>query len=204
MLSREGPRAWMSQELDRARSRATDADRVPLFCGSDLAARIERAEAQLMAEVTEAARGRRADGGGFVIPVAGGVATFAEEGSPYNKIAGLGFGGLPDAAVLDEIERAFAGQGVAAQVEVASLADPALVDTLTDRGYRLAAFENVLGRDTHHGIRAGRGARDRGTTKPPRRARRLDRTRRRRRRAPGYPGHTHGGISARRPRTGRA
>ena len=147
MLSREGPRAWMSQELDRARSRATDADRVPLFCGSDLAARIERAEAQLMAEVTEAARSRRPDGGGFVIPVAGGVATFAEEGSPYNKIAGLGFGGLPDAAVLDEIERAFAGQGVAAQVEVASLADPALVDTLTDRGYRLAAFENVLGRD---------------------------------------------------------
>lgn len=70
---------------------------MPLFCGSDLAARIERAEAQLTAEATEAARRRRADGGGFVIPVAGGVATFAEAGSSYNKIAGLGFGGLPAA-----------------------------------------------------------------------------------------------------------
>ena len=147
MLSRERRRAWMSHELDDARSRTTDADRVPLFCGSDLAARIERAEAQLMAEVTEAARRRQADGGGFVIPVAGGVATFAEEGSPYNKIAGLGFGGLPDAAALDEIEMAFAGRGAAVQVEVASLADPTLVDVLTERGYRLAAFENVLGRD---------------------------------------------------------
>jgi GNAT superfamily N-acetyltransferase len=120
---------------------------VSLFCGSDLAARIERAEAQLIAEATEATRRRRADGSGFVIPVAGGVATFAEEGSPYNKIAGLGFGGLPDAAALDEIERAFAGRGAVAQAEVASLADPTLVDMLTERGYHLAAFENVLGRE---------------------------------------------------------
>src|SRR5262245_59527096 len=147
MLSREGPRALMSQELDHAGSRTTHADRAPLFCGSDLADRIETAEAQLMAEVTAAARRRRADGIGFVIPVAGGVATFAEEGSPYNKIAGLGFGGLPNAAALDEIERAFADRTAAVQAEVASLADPTLVDLFTGRGYRLAAFENVLGRD---------------------------------------------------------
>ena len=147
MLSSERPGARMPQDLDDARSRTTDAGRVPLFCDSDLAARIERTEAQLMAEVTEAARRRNANGAGFVIPVAGGVATFAEEGSPYNKIAGLGFGGLPDAAALEEIERAFAGRAAAAQAEVASLADPALVDLLTERGYRLAGFENVLGRD---------------------------------------------------------
>ncbi len=146
MLSREGSRARMPQELDDARWRTT-SDRVPLFCGSDLAARIERAEAQLMAEATEAARRRRADGGGFVIPVAGGVATFSEEGSPYNKIAGLGFDGLPDAAALEKIEAAFAGRGAAAQAEIASLADPALVEMLAERGYCLAGFENVLGRD---------------------------------------------------------
>jgi GNAT superfamily N-acetyltransferase len=39
------------------------------------------------------------------------------------------------------------------QVELASLADPALVDMLTERGYRLAAFENVLGRDLSAGSR---------------------------------------------------
>jgi GNAT superfamily N-acetyltransferase len=125
---------------------------VPLFGGSDLAARVERAEAELIAEATEATRRRQADGAGFVIPVAGGVATFAEEGSPYNKIAGLGFGGLPEAVTLDEIERAFAGRGAAVQAEVASLADPELVDMLTERGYRLAAFENVLGRDLTAGV----------------------------------------------------
>lgn len=152
MLSCAGPRASMSQEGHDDGSQTADADRVPLFCGSDLAARIERAEAKLIAEATEAARRRRADGSGFVIPVAGGVATFAEEGSPYNKIAGLGFGGLPDTATLDDIEEAFAGRGAAAQAEVASLADPMLVDMLTERGYRLAAFENVLGRQLTTGF----------------------------------------------------
>lgn len=151
MRSGARPRAWMSQEVDDAGSRTAGADRVPLFCGSDLAARIERAEAQLIAEATEAARRRRADGGGFVIPVADGVATFAEAGSPYNKIAGLGFGGLPDAAALDEIERAFAGRGAVVQAEVASLADPTLVDMLAERGYRPASFENVLGRELSTG-----------------------------------------------------
>jgi hypothetical protein len=143
----------MSHEVHDAGSRTADADRVPLFCGSELAARIERAEAQLIAEATEATRRRRADAGGFVIPVVGGVATFAEEGSPYNKIAGLGFGGVPDAAALDELERAFASRGAAAQAEVASLADPTLIDMLTERGYRLASFENVLGRQLTTGIR---------------------------------------------------
>ena len=143
------PQALVPPGPGDARSRT-----VPLFCGSELAARIERAEAQLIAAATESTRRRRADGDGFVIPVTGGVATFAEPDSPYNKIAGLGFGGLPDAAALDEIEKAFAGRGAAAQAEVASLADPALIDLLTGRGYRLAGFENVLGRDLSAGIHA--------------------------------------------------
>ncbi|HEY3866874.1 MAG TPA: GNAT family N-acetyltransferase [Actinocrinis sp.] len=83
-----------------------------------------------------------------MIPVAGGVATFAEPGSPYNKVVGLGFGALPDTAALDEVEQAFAEHGAAVSAEVAHLADPALIDVLTERGYRLASFENVLGRRT--------------------------------------------------------
>src|SRR5215472_8262897 len=86
------------------------ARRVPLFCDMALAGRIERAEAQLIAQASEASR-RRAGTAGFVIPVAGGVASFAGEGSPFNKVAGLGFGGVPGAAALDEIERAFAACG---------------------------------------------------------------------------------------------
>jgi ketosteroid isomerase-like protein/ribosomal protein S18 acetylase RimI-like enzyme len=122
-----------------------NAGRLPLFCDTALAERLERAEAQLIAECSESARRRRADTAGFVIPIAGGVASFAEEGSPYNKVAGLGFGGVPGAAALDEIERAFAARGAPVQIELAHLADPAVGALLAGRGYRLESFENVLG-----------------------------------------------------------
>jgi hypothetical protein len=100
-----------------------NAGRSPLFCDAALAERIERAEAQLVARASEAARSRGADAAGFVTPVAGGGASFAEEDSPFNKVAGLGFGGVPDAATLDEIERAFAACGAPVRVELAHLVD---------------------------------------------------------------------------------
>src|SRR5690349_20059744 len=78
--------------------------RTPLFCDTALAGRIERVEAQLITVSNEAAR-RRTGSAGFVIPVAGGVASFAGGGSPYNKVAGLGLGGVPDASSVDETER---------------------------------------------------------------------------------------------------
>ena len=68
------------------------AGRLPLFCDTALAGRNERAEAQLIAKASEAARRRGADPAGFVIPIAGGVAGFAEEDSPFNKVAGLAGG----------------------------------------------------------------------------------------------------------------
>jgi hypothetical protein len=98
-----------------------------------------------VAEASEAARRRRADTAGFVIPIAGGVASFAEQDSPFNKVAGLGFGGVPGAAALEAIERAFAACGAPVQIELAHLADPAIGALLTGRGYRLISFENVLG-----------------------------------------------------------
>jgi GNAT superfamily N-acetyltransferase len=119
-----------------------------LFCDTALAGRIERAETQLIAGASEAALRRQEDTAGtagFVTPIAGGVASFAEAGSPFNKVAGLGFGGVPDTATLDEIERAFAAYGAAVQVELAHLADPTIGALLTGRGYRLTSFENVLG-----------------------------------------------------------
>jgi ribosomal protein S18 acetylase RimI-like enzyme len=120
-------------------------DRLPLFCDTALAERIERVEAELIARASEAANRRRTDTAGFVIPIAGGVATFAEEGSPFNKVAGLGFRGVPSTAALDEIERAFAVCGAPVQIELAHLADSAIGALLTERGYRLVSFENVLG-----------------------------------------------------------
>jgi GNAT superfamily N-acetyltransferase len=128
-----------------ARQPAPGATRLPLFCDIALAARIERAEAQLVAAASGAAARRGGGGAGFVIPIAGGVASFAEEDSPFNKVAGLGFGGVPDAAALEEIEQAFAARGAATQVELAHLAGPGTGALLTRRGYQLVSFENVLG-----------------------------------------------------------
>src|SRR5689334_9664606 len=120
-------------------------DPASLFCGTALAERIERAETQLIVTAAEAARERVGDRP-FVRPIAGGAACYAEEGSPLNKIVGLGFGGAPSAEALDEIEQAFAARDTPTQVELCNLADPALGAALTARGYQLVSFENVLGR----------------------------------------------------------
>jgi len=61
--------------------------RPSLFCDTGLAARIERAEAGLVAEASAAAH--RRGSAGFVTGLAGGVAGFAEAGSPFNKVARL-------------------------------------------------------------------------------------------------------------------
>lgn len=121
-------------------ARVTDA---PVFCGTELAARIEAAEAQLIVAATEAARGRGA--WGVALPVAGGFACASEPGSPMNKVVGLGFGEAPDAQSLDAMERTLGGLGVPVQVELSNLADPEVMSTLAGRGYRLVGFENVLG-----------------------------------------------------------
>jgi GNAT superfamily N-acetyltransferase len=116
-----------------------------MFCTVELAARIERAEADLMARSTDAARRRRPEVGGFVVPVAGGVATYAGPGSPFDKVAGLGFAGVPSVDELEAIEGGYAERGADVQVELSTLADPAIGQLLTGRGYRLVGFEDVRG-----------------------------------------------------------
>jgi GNAT superfamily N-acetyltransferase len=117
----------------------------PLFCDAAMAERIERVEARLIATTNDAARRRRPDSAAFVIDFAGGVASYAGEGSPLNKVAGIGFHGVPSVAALDEIEGAFAACGAPVQIELAHLVDPEFGLLLTTRGYRLESFENVLG-----------------------------------------------------------
>jgi GNAT superfamily N-acetyltransferase len=118
----------------------------PLFCGTELAERIERAEAAMIGAGAEAALRRSTDHTQFVTPIAGGLACFAGDGSPLNKVVGLGFGGVPDDAALDDIETAFSARGAATQIELTHLADPEIGTALVDRGYSLVGFENVLGR----------------------------------------------------------
>lgn len=123
----------------------------PLFCGTELAERIEQAEATMIGAGAEAARQRGTDGAQFVIPIAGGLACFAGDGSPLNKVVGLGFGGVPDDAALEEVETAYAARGTVTQVELTHLSDPEIATMLVDRGYSLVGFENVLGRALDNG-----------------------------------------------------
>lgn len=121
-----------------------------MFCSTALAERIERAEAGLIAAGADAAR--RRGGEGFELAMAGGSACFAGENSPFNKVVGLGFGGMPSDAELDEIETAFGSRGCPTQIELAHLADPEIAAALTARGYQLVSFENVLGRPLADGL----------------------------------------------------
>ncbi len=116
-----------------------------LFADIALAARIELAECRLLADCGGAAARRRPDSRAFVQEIAGGVATYTGPDSPFNKLAGLGFGDAVDQEGLAHVERAFAERGAAVQAEVASLADPSAAARLTGRGYVLQNFENVLG-----------------------------------------------------------
>lgn len=115
-----------------------------LFPGTSLAARIERAESRFMADCAAAAERRRPGSGVFATPLGGGFATFTSAGSPLNKVAGLGFAPLDEAA-LEAVERAYSDRGAHVQAEVSTLGDPAVVQALTKRGYVLQGFENVLG-----------------------------------------------------------
>lgn len=111
-----------------------------------LAARIERAEARLIEQSAQAAARRRPEARGFVTTIGGGVAAFTSEGSPLNKVAGLGFAGALGESGLEAVEAAFAERGAPVQVELSCLAEPSIGALLTGRGYRLRGFENVLGR----------------------------------------------------------
>ena len=84
---------------------------LPLFAGTDLAERIENAERTMIAEAAEAAARRNPAGRCFATPLAGGIAAWAGEGSPLNKVAGLGFGGPLVEAELEAVEKAYAERG---------------------------------------------------------------------------------------------
>ncbi|MEV6555812.1 GNAT family N-acetyltransferase [Nocardia sp. NPDC051756] len=114
-----------------------------LFAGTDLAARIERVERSLIEEGARAAAQREPRV--LVLPVGSGAAVWAGPGSPLDKVVGVGMGDEFDDGTLDEVEAAFAERDTPVQFEVSTLADPAVVERLTRRGYVLSGFENVLG-----------------------------------------------------------
>lgn len=114
-----------------------------MFASASLARRIERAEAELVRSAAAACGVRLGRDRVISRDLAGGVAVFVEPGCPFNKVAGIGFDGVPDADDLDRLER----ESSPVRVEISTLADPAVARCFVQRGYQLAGFENVLGLD---------------------------------------------------------
>lgn len=116
-----------------------------MFATGSLARRIERAEATIVAGGAAAAAARLPGGRVFAMPIAGGIAAFTEPASPFNKVAGLGFDGVPGGDELAVLEQAYAERSCPVLVELSSFADPAVGRLLTQRGYELIGYENVSG-----------------------------------------------------------
>ena len=113
-----------------------------LMASRTMASRIERAECGTILDFAGMTEARGADV--VIHRIGGGAAVFAGPGQPFNKVAGLGFADL-DAASLDEMERVFDARDAELRVELATIADPHVGRLLTQRGYELAGYENVLG-----------------------------------------------------------
>jgi ribosomal protein S18 acetylase RimI-like enzyme len=116
-----------------------------LFATASLAKRIEKAEATLITEAARSTARRIGSDHVFIRNFGGGVAVHAGDGAPFNKVAGLGFLGVPEERQFAEIEQELAARNAPVQVEISTLGYPALARMLTERGYALVGFENVLG-----------------------------------------------------------
>ncbi|MBM3802767.1 MAG: GNAT family N-acetyltransferase [Acidimicrobiia bacterium] len=117
-----------------------------MFADVALAARIDRAESRLTSEAAEAVRDAGRQDKVRVVPISGGTAVYAGPSFLLNKAIGLGLDGPVDLVVLKEIESFWQEQVELVRIELSNLAHPASALALTERGYRLHGFENVLGR----------------------------------------------------------
>lgn len=116
-----------------------------MFADATLAARIDRAEARMCAQVAESVGVSKPEWAPFVMPIGGGQAVYVGPSSPLNKVIGLGFDVELDVGALEHIEREWGDRREPVRIEMSILTDPSLGLALTDRGYRLHGFENVLG-----------------------------------------------------------
>lgn len=123
-----------------------------IFTSTDLAKRIELADCEILTEGARVAGRHSPDT--FARPICGGTAAYAGPNAPFNKIAGLGFEPL-EASELEAIEREYAQRECPVQIELATLTDPSIMQTLVSRGYQPMGYENVLGFDLSRDIEPG-------------------------------------------------
>jgi GNAT superfamily N-acetyltransferase len=117
-----------------------------MFADAALAARIDQAEGRFVAGIAESVRARRPDFRTMIQPISGGMSIYGGPNSPVNKLIGLGFDGPIDLDALEQIEREWHARDEAVRVELSILADPSVPVALSERGYHVHGYENVLAR----------------------------------------------------------
>ena len=111
---------------------------------SDLAYRLESAEGMSNADLVEAQAKLFPEVGACWESVAGAFLMFDGVGSEISQSFGLGIQKLPTEDQWDQIESFFLDRGTAVNHEVCPLANPELLGSLHDRGYRPIEWSTVL------------------------------------------------------------
>lgn len=114
-----------------------------MFATIDFAKNIELAEARLIHDVVQSVRKNGKAPQAFTRDLSGGVAGFVRRGSPINKIIGVGFEEKTES--WKALEQEYHAEHEPVRVELSTLCPTPLGRLLTERGYRLMGFENVLG-----------------------------------------------------------
>ncbi len=122
-----------------------------LFADFRLARRLEQAEAAGAVACTEAEFALRPQTGAAFIEVKGASAAFHGIGSPLTQTIGLGFEGSVTASDMDCIEEFYKARGANPAIHFCPLADPSLMEQLSQRGYRMVECNNVLVRPLQAG-----------------------------------------------------
>lgn len=117
------------------------------FADRELAARLEGAEVASVREYVEAVQRIWPGAGAAAQRVGDGVAVFAGQGSPVNRVYGLGMREPVHDQDLEWAEAFFAAREEACRVDLCPLAHPSLQAWAMLRGYSVQQFKNVWWRD---------------------------------------------------------
>jgi GNAT superfamily N-acetyltransferase len=118
-----------------------------IFGSTDLAKRIEFAQAQSQLFTAEAHQRLYPDSLHATKRVGNGVAYFAGVDSPMTQVFGLGLEGGVATQEIAELEEFFLSRHSAVTIEVANVAALSFTEQLAGRGYTVAEYSHVLGFD---------------------------------------------------------
>lgn len=113
------------------------------FADHALSARLEAADAALLAELSLAIANHRPESHAVALSIAGGCAAFVGP-IPPSRAAGLGMRGPVTTSELDALEDFYRSRGVPARILASPFADPSLFEQLGARGFRLVELDTML------------------------------------------------------------